>query len=192
MDGKIFAACSTGFFELVGDLLDLPVIARQSPADVPRVHALGHRMHNYANPSGAIEQPYTYRYSFGLWLARSGMDGSHTYAYQHGWGAGKSMGRIWDDFDDKVYRSIAFAYPTVDGVVDTLQWEGVREAVDDVRYLTTLRKAIAEAKRAGEPKVTALAQEAEQWLDQLNIEGDLQEARRQMASRIIALRGKTD
>ena len=187
LGGRLFVACSTGFFELVGDLLDLPVVARQSPADVPRVHALGHKIHNYANPSGAIEQPYTYRYSFGFWLAQSGMDGSQTYAYQHGWGAGRSFGRIWDDFDDKVYRSIAFAYPTVDGVVDTLQWEAVREAVDDVRYLTTLRRSLAEAKRSGNAAAAKRAREASDWLADLDIEGDLQDVRRQIAERIATL-----
>ena len=144
-------------------------------------------MHNYSNPSGAIEQPYTFRYHVGLWLVRSGMDGLQTYAYQHGVGVGKSMGRIWDDFDDKIYRAIAFAYPTVDGVVDTLQWEGVREGVDDVRYLTTLRKAIAAAKTSGHPARAKLAGESENWLAHMDIEGDLQKIRRQMAERIISL-----
>ena len=31
---------------------------------------------------------------------------------------------------------------TVDGVIDTIAWEGYREGVDDVRYVTTLQKAI--------------------------------------------------
>ena len=97
-------------------------------------------MYVYSIPAGAIEQPYTHRYHVGMWLALSGMDGLHTYAYQHGPGPNKMMGRMWDDFDSKLYRTIAFTYPTVDGVIDTLQWEGIREGVDDVRYLTTLKK----------------------------------------------------
>ena len=28
----------------------------------------------------------------------------------------------------------AMAYPTVDGMIDTIAWEGFREGVDDVRY----------------------------------------------------------
>lgn len=185
--GKIFVACSSGFFALVGDLLDRPVVARSSPADVPRVHAAGHKMHNYSNPSGAIEQPYTFRYHAGLWLVRSGMDGFQTYAYQHGEGTGKPMGHIWNDFDNKVYRVIAFAYPTVNGVVDTLQWEGVREGIDDVRYLTTLRTAIAAGKKSAKPLTMKLAQESKAWLRTVSIEGDLQDIRLQMAERIILL-----
>ena len=191
--GRIFVATSTGFFDLVGDLLDLPVIARESPADVPRVHALGHRIHYYSNPAGAIEQPYTFRYRFGHWLDLSGMDGVQTYAYQHGAGPGKSMGRIWDDFDDpNVYRSIAFTYPTVNGVVDTLQWEGVREGVDDVRYLAALRKAIERATSHPDSAVAETGRETRAWLAAADREGDLRAVRRKMAERTVQLQERME
>ena len=54
------------------------------------------------------------------------------YAYQH------AFGHIWNDFDSTKFRDHVFAYPTTDGVIDTIQWEGFREAVDDIRYLTIL------------------------------------------------------
>lgn len=38
------------------------------------------------------------------------------------------------------------AYPTVDEVIDTLQWEGYREGVDNIRYLATLLSAIDQAE----------------------------------------------
>ena len=188
--GKIFVACSTGFFDIIGDLLDLPIVARHAPAELPRVHSLGRKMYNYSMPTGSIEQPYSYRYYFGHWLAQSGMDGSHTYVYQHGMGPSEFLGRIWDDFDGERYRSLAFIYPTIDGVVDTMQWEGVREAVDDIRYLTALRKAIAAVKKSGKPAAVKLAEQSEVWLLEMDIEGDLQEIRRQMIKRIVALNDK--
>ena len=43
-----------------------------------------------------------------------------------------------NDFDHERFRDHVFAYPTSAGVIDTIQWEGFREAVDDVRYLATL------------------------------------------------------
>jgi hypothetical protein len=55
------------------------------------------------------------------------------YAYQHGFGD-----HIWNDFDHERFRDHVFAYPTSNGIIDTIQWEGFREAVDDVRYLATL------------------------------------------------------
>jgi hypothetical protein len=54
------------------------------------------------------------------------------YAYQHG------FGNIWNDFDHPEFRDHVFAYPTTNGLVSTVQWEGFRSAVDDVRYLSTL------------------------------------------------------
>jgi len=186
MGGRVWVACSTGFFDVVGDLLDLPVVARQSPADVPRVHAAGRKIWNYAKP-GPIEAPFSQRYYMGWWLIRSGMDGSHAYAFQHALGKGKSGGRPWDDFDDAVYRSINYTYPTVDGVVDTLQWEAVREAIDDVRYYTTLRDVIDQTAGGSDRRARALAADASRWLDSLDITGDLQAIRREMAQRIVEL-----
>jgi len=85
------------------------------------------------------------------------------YAYQH------SFGHVWNDFDDVHYRDHVMAYPTVDGVIDTLQWEGYREGVDDTRYLATLLEAI----RAAGPEKKPLADAAQGWLDALDPTGDL-------------------
>ena len=38
------------------------------------------------------------------------------------------------------YRDHVFAYPTSNGVIDTIQWEGCREGVDDTRYVASLIK----------------------------------------------------
>ena len=184
--GKVWTACSTGFFDLVGDLLDLPVVARQAPAEVARVHALGRKVWNYAKP-GTIEAPFSQRYYMGWWLIRSGMDGAHPYAFQHAMGVGKSAGRPWDDFDDVVYRDINYTYPTIDGVVDTLQWEAVREAVDDVRYYTTLIKLIDQAADSGNERAAALATKLQRWLTSVDITGDLQAIRWEMAKGIMQL-----
>ena len=185
--GKIFVACYKGFYDRVGDLLDQPIISMESPKDLKKLQARGGKMFNYNKPQACVEEPYTYRYYFGHWLARTGMKGSHTYAYQHGAGTGDVMGHMWNDFDGTNYRSFGFTYPTVDGVVNTIQFEGVREAVDDVRYLTTLKKAIEAAKKSGDPKLVAMANESEQWLLSVDIKGDLQAIRWQMARRIMAL-----
>lgn len=187
LGAKIAVACDTGFFDLVGDLLDLPIMNGMSPEELPRVHALGHQMVNYSLPQGGLEQPYTYRYFFGHWLLASGMDGSRTYAYQHGFGPGGSMGRPWDDFDNAIYRAHVFAYPTVDGVVDTIQWEAVREAVNDTRYVATLRAAINAARQSKDGRAVQLAQAAERWLDNVDIDGDLSAIRRGMADHIVGL-----
>ena len=76
------------------------------------------------------------------------------------------------------------AYPTVDGVIDTLQWEGYREGVDDTRYLATLLDAIDKV----EPSKGKDADAARKWLDRLDINGDLDAIRVQMIDWILKLR----
>ena len=63
-----------------------------------------------------------------MWNA--GYDGAMNFAYQHAYGPS-----IWNDFDSASthYRDHVFAYPTTDGVIDTIEWEGWREGVDDTR-----------------------------------------------------------
>jgi hypothetical protein len=72
----------------------------------------------------------------------------------------------YDDFDGGAHREgkdACIAYPTPDGkaLVPTLQWEGLREGVDDYRYLATLRTLIERAKREGRGVETARQAETE-------------------------------
>ena len=102
------------------------------------------------------------------------------YAYQH------AFGHVWNDFDSTSYCDHNFTYPTVDGVIDTIQWEGFREAVDDVRYMTTLEDAI----RTAAPERKDIAAAAQAWIDQLApAKADLAATRAEMAQWIIRLKG---
>jgi hypothetical protein len=97
------------------------------------------------------------------------------------------MGRPWDDFDSKVYRSVCYTYPTVDGVVGTLQWEAVREGIDDMRYLATLRATIEAARRSGNEQAKAYAEATVKWVAGFPINRDLQECRTEIVQRILRL-----
>ena len=110
---------------------------------------------------------------------KAGYDGTMDYAYQH------YFGHAWNDFDGPEHRDHIFAYPTVDGVIDTAQWEGFREGVDDVRYISTLLAAIRTARADPARKVAAVA--AEKWLAGIDPGRDLDVLRRQIADRIIRL-----
>ncbi len=179
--GKTFVACYQGTFEAMGGLLDCAVIAgRPDPAEVRKWHAVGSRVFCYAYPQVGHEEPETYRRNFGMVLWKAGYDGAMDYAYQHG------FGHVWNDFDHEVYRDHNFTYPTVNGVVDTIQWEGFREAVDDVRYVSTLVRLIKDAP----PALGPLAAEAWSWLDSADVEtADLYDLRAQMAEWITRLTG---
>ena len=175
---KVFAACASGAFELVGDLLDLAVHNGPfNPSEAKKWHSLEHSIFSYANPQVGVEEPETYRRNYGLALWKAGYDGAMNYAYQH------NFGDIYVDDDHETFRDHVFAYPTVDGVIDTIQWEGFREGVDDVRYLTTLLKVIENATGDKEE----LASEAMEWVEAIDTDGDLQTIRAKMVRWILQL-----
>ena len=156
---KIYAAGYEGTFESVGNELDLFVLAR-SPMreEADKFHSVGNKIFSYANPQGGVENPYVYRLNYGLLLWASGFDGAMIYPYQH------SFGDAWNDSDHVSYRDHNFTYPTSDGVVRTIAWEGLREGIDDVRYVTMLEEAIAQARTSGTSKGAALVAKADSFL----------------------------
>ena len=86
----------------------------------------------YDNPQAGMEQPETYRINEGFKLFATGADGVLDFSYQ--------AGVNWNDFANKVYRSYNMTYSTLDKPISTIQWEGWREGVNDIRYLTLLHK----------------------------------------------------
>lgn len=138
---KIFVAGWTeGHFNLIGDIVDLFVAGtKPSFAEVDDFHKGGKRIFLYNQPQVGVEDLNVYRSSYGITIWRLGYDGVMPYAYQHGFGS------IWNDFDQVEYRDHAFTYPTRDGVIGTLQWEGFRQGIADIRYIETLERYVAEA-----------------------------------------------
>jgi hypothetical protein len=111
-----------------------------------------------------------------------GYDGAATYAYQH------SFGNIWNDFDDPLYRDHNFTYPTMDGVIDTIAWEGYREGVDDVRYMTKLQQLIEGAEKSGDKKRKDTAAKASEYLKTIDANNDdLSEVRSKTIGYILQL-----
>ena len=174
-----------GNHELMGDVQDLLICAyRPSAQEAALWHESGGQIFVYENPQGGLEYPEVYRRNFGLLLWQENYDGAMTYAWQDSFGNG------WNDFDHERMRDFNFAYPTVDGVIDTIQWEGYREGVDDLRYLATLVAAIDRAAASG-----ADPTEAEDWLETLQTEPlartELDAVRDTMVGHILALREVT-
>lgn len=175
--GKVFVAGHAGDFELAGDILDLEICAGAPSAErAEKWHGAGHRIWMYGYPQGGAESPAIYRRNYGFALWKADYDGACTYAYQHG------FGNTWNDFDSPKHRDHNFTYPTVDGVIDTIAWEGYREAFDDIRYASTLKLAIEKAERAGTADRTEMARAADEYLHEL----DADESPGAIRSRIIA------
>jgi hypothetical protein len=144
---KIFVAIGdhTDAVDLVGDLLDVAVLSYSpNTTQAAQWHSHGKRLFSYNNPQVGVENPEIYRKNYGVSLWLSGYDGAMVNAYQSTFGQS-----IWNDYDAPGwvdegelyhYRDHVFAYPTSNGVIDTIQWEGWREGVDDTRYLAKLVK----------------------------------------------------
>jgi len=167
---KVFTA-GNNLADIVGDLLDVPILSgAYDTNEVSKFHNNGKKVFSYGNPQVGIENPEIYRRNYGLGLACAGYDGAMDYAYQH------SFGHIWNDFDDVKFRDHVFGYPTSSGVIDTVQWEGFREAVDDVRYLTTL----FESKDCQKEQLLS-------WLSTvLNDQANMYELRSQLVNMILS------
>ena len=76
-------------------------------------------------------------------------------------------------------------YPTTSGCVGTVAWEAFRETIDDVRYLTLLLKLVARAEK--QPDTQQSAGEVRIWLDQLDLDRDLDEVRDELVQKILTL-----
>ena len=164
--GKIFVADLDGNnFESMGDIQDICIhYPALSKKEAEKWHSVGHKIWSYGKPFGGVEEPETYRRNYGLLLWQNDYDGAANYVYQ----GGAAYGFIWNDFHDRRNtRHFNFTYPTVDGIIDTIQWEGYREAVDDVRYLTTLLKVIEKAKKSKNRKIKKSVILAEKYLKEL-------------------------
>jgi hypothetical protein len=105
---------------------------------VARLHRTNRKVFMYAGPFTDTENPEYVRNHYGFGLLYKDFDGAMNYAYQDG---GRNRSDAWNDFFTDASggaRNLEWTYPTSSGVVDTLQWEGYREAVNDIRYASTL------------------------------------------------------
>ncbi len=124
--------------------------------------ASGDRLGYYYNTRGVGGRPEFSRVTFGLYAWNSPFPEQGVWTYRH------FVGDPYDDTDGNT-GDTAYAYPDPERnyapTLPTLRWEGVREGIDDLRYLYTLEQAVAEAR--GDPaKAEALAQ-AQALLDRL-------------------------
>ena len=157
--GKIFVAGRPNSNSLhMADIQDLMIRCYTPNADETAVwHRHGHKIFAYGNPQSGLEDPETYRRNYGLLLAVSRYHGAMNFIYYEG----------WNDYNIGRLRQHNFVYPTADGVLDTIQWEGYREGIDDLRYWATLRKLIEKSRP------TQAVKEAQEFLDDMQVTSDL-------------------
>lgn len=154
---KHYTAQSWGDAIQVADILDTCVAGFVDKETAALYHSYGHKILSYGNPQAVPELPRTFRMNYGLYLWQNDYDGAMDFIYC------MSQGDIWNDWDSNE-REYGFVYPTSNGVIDTIQWEGFREGVNDVRYVKALESVIETANANGK---AAIAAEAQAYLNTL-------------------------
>ena len=93
--------------------------------------------------------------------------------------------------DDSVgYRPMILAYGHYRGSIDTLQWEGFREGVDDIRYATLAVKLARKAAKSKKTDVRYAGNLTLQYLASFDRErGDLDACRYELISHILKMKG---
>ena len=168
------------YANFVVDANDVP--AHIDEAEAQRWHLGGARLFSYACPFTGPENPEVWRRTKGLRMYMANYDGIAEYVWYEGH-------HIWNDFVAAGrYKNFNIVYPTRDGVIDTVAWEALREAFDDVRYATLLKQLAAAAMASADPATATLGREHLFWLESTDPETvDLDAFRESAASRIATL-----
>jgi hypothetical protein len=125
----------------------------------------------YANQHVGAEDPELNRRQYGLAAYLSGYSALCNYAHHLG---------PYNDISE-TYKPMVFVYGTADGVIDTLQWEGFREGVDDIRYATLMLSLAREAEASADVETRYLAGKAKLLLSRFDKKtGDLNAVRGEM------------
>jgi hypothetical protein len=178
--GKVQASVTYHSLGDVPDEVDLLIGAQMPQRHLAAArHRLGGKIHSYAFPMTNHHDPTVYRRNYGLVTWSYDYDGVTPYCFMH------NQGGVWNDLDG---TDFSIAFPTVDGAVSTLALEAVREGADDVRYATLLLREIAEALRSGTAEAKAIAEQAAQWIEQVEfLVADLDAVRAKMVRYILVL-----
>lgn len=150
----------------VGDDYDVWIIPAQSLT--PEIQALAAQKKKEVWAYNCVQAPMDARlarYYFGLWAWKAGVQGCSYWAYADD----QSRNRFydastgWDDLerfaarDGKLALPFSFVYPSLEEPVPSIGWEGVREGVDDLRYIRTLESLIVAARRNGQGSAAPVA-----------------------------------
>ncbi len=152
---KVYCAQPPTQAKNIADLLDVAVVSGNPDKALAELYhgytsfdGEKHKIYSYNNPQTVPEYPRIFRLNYGLKLWQNDYDGAMDFAYQFE-GSDNETGNVWNDFDNINYRDHCFAYPTINGFINTVQFEGYREASNDIKYLTALQNSIVDAKTRG-------------------------------------------
>ena len=141
----------------------------------------------YADPHSGPENPDFARRLYGWVSWRNNYDMFCQYIlFRDDWT------EFWISKESNL-RGLMLCYPQDGDVLDTLAWEGVREAVDDIRYTTLLRQYCQKAIVSKDMETAYAARAAMAWLTQVDFErSSLDYLRYETISRILEIRSRLE
>jgi len=141
----------------------------------------------YADPHSGPENPAFARRLYGWTTWRNNYDLFCQYIlFRDDWT------EFWIAKESNL-RGLMLCYPQDDDVLDTLAWEGVREAVDDIRYATLLRQLARTAMASTSMETVYLGRAATTWLAQVDTErSGLDALRYEMVRRCLDIKTRLD
>ena len=173
-------------FHSAADSQDMQIQSSFDRGVADQWHALKSPVATYAKPFASPETPAVHRRMLGLSRYKtSRFDGN----MQHGVMDRNPNQFAPDPGGDGNYRCQIMLYPQQAGIIETICWEGVREAFDDIRYATLLKRLAEPNLTAADPALRGEARRALAWLE--NQDGDttpMETVRLGIAERILNLR----
>lgn len=179
---------STGYHPYLLFNLDAANIPRQprtqSKANADSLHAANPDFIAswYGDPHSGPECPDYNRRIYGWLTWRNNYDMFSQYIIERD---------DWTEFyvwKEPFLRGLMIVYPQDDGIIDTLAWEGVREAVDDIRYGTLLKQLAEKARKSADIDTSYAGRAALTWVAQVDFQrSSLESLRLEIINRILDL-----
>jgi len=98
------------------------------------------------------------RLNRGIYTWKTGAKGNYDWVYT--WWIEPKVPPSW-------HPSFVYVVPAPDGPLPTVAWEGIREGIDDLRYIYTLHQLIEKAKASKDSALMAEAAKAEEVLNDI-------------------------
>lgn len=179
---KAFCAGHEGMYNRGAYIFDMLPLAQvpELGNSLAKPIAVGNYTGFYAVQHNGSENPDFVRRQHGMAGYKAGHSCIINYEFAFG---------PWNDLPYDLYKPMTLAYPTREGLVDTLAWEGFREAVDDIRYATKFMQEAERCKESTNLETRYLGRQAMMWwTDQKATEVNLNTLRNEMISYIMKMR----
>ncbi len=135
----------------------------------------------YAGQHNGSENPQYVRYQHGLLGYFNGLTGIYNYEFAIGDSA-------YNDIDCETYKPMAVSYLCRSGLLETFEYLGFREAVDDIRYMTLLKHLCRDAGATGVRENMVAARKALLWIAKIDRDRmDLNAIRQEVIEHILKL-----